>query len=370
MSYRQYLSTNITPSFSWETFTRADVERTLAQPNRSLTDLAVLISDAATPYLTEMAAHSHDLTRQRFGANLQLFLPLYLSNLCTNICTYCGFTADAKLKRTWLRPAQLKNEISSIQAKNIGHVLLVSGEAEHKIGLDYFCESLTTLRPHLAQLQLEAQPFSEDAYRTLANAGLDGVVVYQETYNRKRYADVHLSGQKMDFDWRLDTPDRAAAAGIEKIGVGILLGLADWRTDAIALAHHLHYLQRTHWRQRYSIGLPRLRPCGTDYNIAHPVNDKDFIQLIMALRLCFPDVELVLSTRESEPLRDALLPLGITHLSAESSTQPGGYSDSTPSALEQFDTNDQRSVAQVSETIRKLQYQPLLADQIPVRHIR
>ena len=369
MSYSECLAQQSAAALNWQGYSAAEVERVLEKAVITATDLPVLVSPAASSYISQMAERSHWLTRQRFGANVQLFMPLYLSNLCTNICTYCGFSADAKVKRTWLRPQQLVEEIRCLNRKGVEHILLVSGEAEHKVGLDYFCESLSMLRPHFAQLQLEAQPFDTSAYCRLADSNLDGVVVYQETYNRQNYAKVHLSGLKTDFNWRLDTPDRVAAAGIEKIGLGILLGLSDWREDAVALGRHLQYLQRKYWRQRYSLGFPRLRPFGTDYAIPNPVGDRDFVQLLVAMRLCFGDVEMVLSTRESRQLRDALLPLGITHMSAESSTQPGGYSGATPAALKQFDTDDMRSIEQIKDVIRGMSYQPLFADQIPVRQL-
>jgi len=347
----------------------SQVEAVLHQQHLDIHDLPILLSATAAKYLPQMAERSHRQTLQRFGANLQLFLPLYLSNLCTNICTYCGFSADAPIKRTWLRPHQLEDEVESLKQKNVEHLLLVTGEAEHKIGLEYFCKTLQELRPHFANLLLESQPFSEQEYRELAQAGLDGVVVYQETYNKNVYSSVHKRGKKQDFSWRLNTPERIAKAGIDKIGMGILLGLADWREDALALAEHLHSMQKKYWQQRYSISFPRLRPCASAFDIPCPVTDREFIQLVVAFRLCFPDVELVLSTRESATMRNALLPLGITHLSAEASTQPGGYSENSAKALKQFDISDERSLAEIQSVIEGLGYMPVLADQIPVRSL-
>jgi len=340
-------------------------EALLSQHVYRVADLPALLSPAMLDYLPQLAAKSQQLSRRHFGSNLQLFMPLYLSNLCTNVCTYCGFSAEAKLKRTWLRPAEILREIESIKSRGVAHLLLVSGEAEHRIDCDYFVEVIKTLRPHFANLQIESQPFSEEGYEALVGAGLNGVVVYQETYNRERYAEVHRRGKKADYDWRLQTAARAASANIEKIGLGILLGLGPWREDALALAEHLAYLQQHYWRQRYSVSFPRMRPCASRFNVQHPVSDREFIQMIIAFRLCFPTVDIVLSTRESPALRDLLLPLGITHLSAESSTQPGGYTPESRDALEQFSTGDQRSLEQVCARIRELDYQPVLADQIP-----
>lgn len=346
-----------------------DAEQLLRKSAYSVADLPALLAPEVGPYLARLAEKSQQLTRQRFGKNLTLFMPLYLSNLCTNICTYCGFSAEAKLKRTWLRPAQMQCEMESLKKIGVDHLLLVSGEAEHKIDLAYFKNALSMFRPHFANLQLESQPFSEEGYRELVQRGLDGVVVYQETYDRSIYEAVHLKGKKADFNWRLNTPDRIACAGVEKVGMGILLGLCDWRDNALMLAQHLTYMQKQHWRQRYSVSFPRLRPCATGSAVDYPVTDKQFIQLIMAFRLCFPDVEIVLSTRESAVLRDALLPLGITHLSAGSSTQPGGYAEDSKTALKQFDIDDDRNLAEMSDVISALNYQPVIADQIPAHKV-
>lgn len=335
----------------------------------SITDLPALLAPEMEDYLPQLAEKSQQLTRQRFGKNLILFMPLYLSNLCTNICTYCGFSAGAKLKRTWLRPPQMQSEMEMLKQFGIDHLVLVSGEAEHKIDIAYFKNALALFRSNFANLQLESQPFSEEGYRELVQAGLDGVVVYQETYDRSIYQSVHIKGKKADYNWRLDTPDRIARAGIEKVGMGILLGLSDWRDNALMLAQHLTYMQKQHWRQRYSISFPRLRPCATGNTVDYPVTDKQFIQLIVAFRLCFPEVEIVLSTRESAVLRDTLLPLGITHLSAGSSTQPGGYASDSDIALKQFEIDDDRNLAQMRDVISALNYQPVIADQIPTHKI-
>ncbi len=347
-------------------YCKTAVKQALNKTTLCSKDLPLLLSESAAQLLPAMAARSARETRQRFGANLQLFLPLYLSNLCTNVCSYCGFSAQEKVKRTWLRPEQIAAEISAIKLKNIEHLLLVTGEAEHKIGEQYFCTVLKQLRPHFAHLQLEAQPLSQASYANLQACGLDGVVVYQETYHRDVYHAVHLKGQKMDFNWRLNTPDRIARAGVEKIGLGILLGLADWRTDALALAAHLDYLQKNYWQHKFSLGFPRLRPCASDFDIPHPVDDKTLIQLILAFRLCFSDVDINLSTREPAALRNALLGAGITHISAESSTQPGGYSAATSEQLQQFDIDDKRSITDVSREMVRQNFQPVFADQIPL----
>lgn len=342
------------------------IEQLLGREHYSPADLPSLLSQEAVKHLPHLAEKSQQLTRQRFGNNLQLFMPLYLSNLCTNVCTYCGFSAEAKLKRTWLRPQEIEREAESLRGKGIAHLLLVSGEAEHRINLTYFKDAIKRLRPFFANLQLESQPFSLEGYQQLLQAGLDGVVVYQETYDREVYRAVHLQGKKTNFEWRLDVADRIAQASMEKIGLGILLGLGNWRDDALMLADHLAYLQKRYWQQRYSLSFPRLRPCASNFKPGQTVSERDMIQLVVAFRLCFPSVEIVLSTREAASLRNLLLTLGITNISAESSTQPGGYSEDSREALEQFAISDTRSLDEVCELIREMNYQPILADQIPV----
>jgi len=189
----------------------ADITQLLNKRQYSIRDLPALLSPAAQAYLPQLAQRSQQLTRQRFGNNIQLFMPLYLSNLCTNVCTYCGFSADAKLKRTWLRPAEIDAERETLKAMGVDHLLLVSGEAEHKIDVEYYKKAFAQLRPHFANLQVESQPFSEAHYHELVDVGLDGVVLYQETYSRDIYEQVHLRGKKMDFEWRLNTPDRKSS---------------------------------------------------------------------------------------------------------------------------------------------------------------
>ncbi|MCH1923847.1 2-iminoacetate synthase ThiH [Shewanella sp. C32] len=343
---------------------RTDVEVYLANPQRIIGNteaLAALISPAAAHYLEPLAQTAAAITRKRFGSNIQLYAPLYVSNLCANDCDYCGFSSKNPIKRKVLNGAELDAEIAILQRRGFDSVLLVAGEHSRKVGQDYFINALQRCAPHFSYLALEIQPLTTREYQTLVSHGLDAVMVYQESYQPAVYAAHHHHGKKRDFAWRLNCPDRAATAGVDKIGIGALLGLADWRIESLLLGHHLRYLEQRYWRSRFSVSVPRLRPCvGSSIEVQF-MADSQLVQLLCALRLFSPNVELSLSTRESASLRDNLLALGITHMSAESSTEPGGYAN-PQSALDQFAISDERSVPQVINAIKARGLQPVFKD--------
>ncbi|EIQ7476383.1 2-iminoacetate synthase ThiH [Vibrio parahaemolyticus] len=346
--------------------TAQDVERALAKPKRDLEDFKALISPAAEPYLEQMAKLSYSLTRKRFGNTMSLYIPLYLSNLCANACTYCGFSMENRIKRRTLNRDEVEAEIDAIKRMKFDSVLLVTGEHETKVGMKYFREMVPIIKQRFNYLAMEVQPLDQDEYAELKTLGLDAVMVYQETYHPKTYAQHHLRGNKMDFRYRLETPDRLAKAGIDKIGIGALIGLEEWRTDCFFTAAHLDYLERTYWQSRYSISFPRLRPCAGNAPASglqpkSVMTDKQLVQLICAYRLFNPEVELSLSTRESPQFRDNVLPLGITSMSAASKTQPGGYATEEVE-LEQFEISDERSAASVEDMIRAKGFDPVWRD--------
>ena len=341
--------------------TAAQVERALQRPSGDLQALMALLSPAAQPYIEHMAQQAARLTRQRFGHNINLFVPLYLSNLCANECDYCGFTMSNKIKRKTLNIKEIGDEIDIIKARKFDSVLLVSGEHETKVGIDYFCQVLPLIKQHFSQVAMEVQPLATEDYVKLVDLGLDGVMLYQETYQTATYAQHHTRGKKQDFYYRLNSPDRLGEAEVDKIGLGVLLGLDDWRLDALLMGHHLHHLENRYWRSKFSISLPRLRPCVGGIQPKSPINDVGLVQLICAFRLFSEPLEISLSTRESEELRDNLLPLGITHMSAGSSTQPGGYAKPA-SELNQFEISDERSVAQISAMLSSKGYTPIFKD--------
>ena len=328
---------------------------------RDLDDFCALVSPAATPYLEQMAQQSYRLTRKRFGNTIQLYIPLYLSNECHNICTYCGFSVDNKLQRLTLDRDQLMQEVKEIKAQGFEHILLVTGEANRKVGVDYFEQVLDWLRPHFASITMEVQALEQADYERLIKRGLNSVLLYQETYNAATYKSYHPKGKKSNMAYRLEAQDRLGRAGIHRIGIAALLGLEDWRVDSAFVGLHLAYLERHYWRTKYSISLPRLRPAAGCQAPNVEVSDRDFVQLICAYRIYNENVEISLSTRESPSLRDHLLKLGITSMSAGSRTEPGGYSIDSQ-ALEQFEVNDERSPAEVASMIRSQGFDPVWKD--------
>jgi 2-iminoacetate synthase len=365
----------------------AAVRTALQRPRRSLVDFAALLSPAAAGQLEALGRRARALTRQRFGRVIRLFAPLYLSNECVNNCRYCGFSRDNPIRRVTLSVEEVVTEARALLAQGFRQILLVAGEHPRLVSNGYLQECVTALHPEVPGLSLEVGPMSAEAYRALVTAGAEGLVVYQETYDRARYAEMHTAGPKRNFDRRLETPERAYAAGFRRLGIGALHGLADWRFEALCVAAHAEYLLRHCWKAHLTISVPRLRPCAGAFQPPTQLGDRELVQLICAYRLMFPDVGLVLSTREPARLRDGLLPLGITLASAGSHTEPGGYTGvgaekarraargrqvalaaeetgggETGAATEQFHVADHRSAAEVAQRIRDLGYDPVWKD--------
>jgi 2-iminoacetate synthase len=342
-----------------------DVEQALATSAGSYSSekLLALISPAAEDYLEEMAQSAQQLTIQRFGRTIRLYAPLYLSNYCINNCRYCGFNKENKSERRRLTIEQAVNEADVIASENLRDILLVSSEDRKFISIDYLSELAGKLRSKFSSISVEVYQMSSAEYAKLLDAGIEGVTLYQETYNRGAYCYYHLSGPKSDYDNRLDAPERIADAGVREIGLGALLGLTNWRVEAMALGEHAHYLIKRYWQSHVSFSFPRLRPAHIikDSQFKHLLSDKNLVQMIIALRLCFADAGLVLSTRESAELREHLLEVGVTKVSAGSKTSPGGYSQPT-NAIEQFEIDDTRSPAQVAEMIRARGFEPVWKD--------
>ncbi len=340
----------------------ADVDRALGSAHPGLADFAALLSPAAAARREDLAQKASRVTVARFGRTVRLFTPLYLSNLCVSTCTYCGFSAGNDIARRTLSIAEVEAEAAELHRRGFRHLLLVAGEHARIINRDYLVDCVRAVAPHFAQVGIEVQVWDADTYGRLLAAGCDGVTVYQESYDPGTYAAVHLKGKKRNYAWRLAAPDRAASAGMRRLAIGALLGLhPDWRSEAIALAAHARALSRRWWRCEVSVSLPRLRPAAGGYEPQQPVGDADFVQLLCALRIVLPDAGISLSTREPGPLRDALVPLGVTTMSAGSHTEPGGYaaeSDAEP----QFAISDTRSPAEVATALRAAGYDPVWKD--------
>ena len=349
--------------------TSADVDRSLLARRRSLSDLAVLLSPAAGGRLEDLAAAASRAAVQRFGRVVRLFTPLYLSNECVSVCTYCGFSAGNDIARRTLTVDEVVAEGRELVARGFRHVLLVAGEHARIVSKDYLVSCVEALAPVVPSLSVEVQVWDVGTYRRLVAAGCEGLVVYQEAYDRGVYESCHLKGKKRNYDWRLAAPDRGAEAGMRSLGIGALLGLdADWRREVLAVGAHAGALLRRWWRCEVSVSLPRLRPAAGDFQAARPVTDAELVQTVCALRLCLPTVGLSLSTREAPRLRDGLVRLGVSSMSAGSHTEPGGYA--APSSAErQFEIADTRSPSEIAAMLRSIGYDPVWKDTIGARRL-
>lgn len=342
--------------------TDADVDRALQRGRPGLADFAALLSAPAGARLEELAQRANRITRARFGAAVRLFAPLYLSNECVSTCTYCGFSAGNEIARRTLTVDEVRREAGELHRRGFRHILLVAGEHARIVSKGYLEECVAAVAAEFAQVSVEVQVWDTDTYRRLVAAGCDGVVVYQEVYDRATYPQVHLKGKKRNYAWRLAAPDRAAEAGMRRLGIGALLGLhPDWRSEAISLAAHASGLIHRWWRCEVSVALPRLKPAAGGFQPTDPVDDRSFVQLLCALRIALPDVGVTLSTREPATFRDSLVPLGITSMSAGSHTEPGGYAEDS-AAEPQFEISDTRSPAEVAQALRAAGLDPVWKD--------
>jgi len=374
-----------------QTLGSAAAREAMTKAKISLADFAALISPAASELLDHLGRRSQALTQQRFGKVIRLFAPLYLSNECINNCKYCGFSRDNPILRVTLTADEMRREANALHEQGFRNILLVAGEHPKFVSGNYLRDCVAALHSEWPSISLEVGPMETEEYRPIVQAGAEGLVVYQETYDRAIYDDMHTAGPKKNFDWRLETTERAYAAGFRRLGLGALYGLADWRYEALCVAAHADYLLRNCWKAYVTISLPRLRPCAGEFQPLTHMTDRDLAQLICAFRLMFPDIGLVLSTREQAKLRDGLIPLGITLISAGSHTEPGGYTGAgkenihhtergrivelasgssewapqenrATNATGQFEIADERSPQEVAELLRKLGYEPVWKD--------
>ncbi len=356
--------------YDWDTTTTSiagktarDVETALSHEGHlTVDDFMALISPAAVPYLEQMARMSRRITRERFGKTISMYIPLYVSNACTNHCVYCGFNHHNPLQRVTLSLDQVRAECEAIRRLGpFENLLIVSGEFPSLNGPEYLEKVLQTARPYFHNLSIEVMPMKQRDYERLVRSGLNGVVCFQETYHEERYKDYHPRGMKSIFEWRVNGFDRMGAAGLHKIGMGVLIGLEDWRTDVTMMARHLRYLRKQYWRTRFSINFPRMCPAEGGYQPKVVMTDKELAQLTFAFRIFDHDVDISYSTRENPAFRANMMQLGVTSMSAGSKTEPGGYV-STPEALEQFEVSDSRTPMQVAAEIAALGYEPVWKD--------
>jgi 2-iminoacetate synthase len=344
-----------------ESTTAADVQRALAAEQLDNRDFMALLSPAAENFLEEMAQKAHAITLRRFGRTILLYAPLYLSNECHNSCLYCGFSVNNPIPRRTLSLDEIERDARILHDQGFRHILLLTGEAPGKVGNDFIAAAAERIRPLFSSISIEVYPMETSGYQEMVDAGIDGLTIYQETYDPKLYEQLHPSGRKRDYDFRLGTPERAGAAGLRRIGIGFLLGLGNFRSEAFFAGLHGRYMMHNYWRTLLSVSFPRLRPAEGGFQPPNPVSDRQFVQLMCAMRLLLHDAGLVLSTRENAELRDNLLPLGITQMSAGSCTAPGGYAEED-SATEQFTIDDDRTPAEIADILRSRGYDPVWKD--------
>jgi 2-iminoacetate synthase len=337
------------------------VRSAAAQGAPTLEQAAALLSECGGANLEELAQAAHAATLARFGRTIGLYAPLYLSNECVCTCTYCGFSMGLDIKRRTLRIDEVVREARTLANRGMRNILLVSAEHPKRISVEYVAQCVRETKRLAPYVALEIAAAEVEQYRVYADAGCDGVVLYQETYDSDAYAAHHLGGPKKKYHWRLDAPERASQGGIRHLGIGALLGLADWRFEALALVAHARYLERNCWRAQINLSLPRINHAEGDYVPKHPVDDRDFVHMLCFLRLALPTAGIALSTREAPALRDRLVPLGVTLMSAGSSTEPGGYGE-PGAAGEQFELEDTRTPQEVAARLRELGYDPVFKD--------
>ncbi|OHD70763.1 MAG: thiamine biosynthesis protein ThiH [Spirochaetes bacterium RBG_16_49_21] len=326
----------------------------------SYRDLLVLLSDKAREALPQLAGRARELTIRRHGKIINFYVPVYLSNECVNNCLYCGFNSSRSIDRTTLDVREIKIEFRSIKKIGFDNVLLLTGEFPKTAGVEYIRQAVGLAKKYFTFVGLEIYPLSVKDYSLLVGEGADGLTVYQETYDYDTYTKMHGAGPKKDYRFRLETPERAAAAGFRKIGLGALLGLSDWKIETAMLALHLEYLQKKYWKTEFSLGFPRLIPPAADFATPHPATDRDLIHMMCALRLFSPEAGFLLSTREKPSLRDNLIDLCVTQISAGSKTSPGGYG--ARDSGEQFHVFDSRSLAEMVKVVKQKGYDPVIKD--------
>lgn len=343
-----------------EKATGRDVQRVLGKPSLDPLDFLTLLSPAAVPFLEQMAQRAHAETIRQFGRVIFMFAPLYLANYCVNRCAYCGFNAGNHIRRSALELEQVEKEAAAIASTGMRDILFLTGESRKISPPSYMKDCVDILRKHFTNIALEVYPLETEEYAMLCEAGVDGFTMFQECYNEKRYGEVHLGGPKTNFRYRLDAPERACKGGMRTVGIGALLGLYELPSEAFFTALHAYYLQHKYDACDFAVSLPRLCPHVGTFQPYSIVTDRDIVQIMTALRIFLPRLGITVSTREEPTFRTNLIGLGVTKMSAASSTEVGGYAEHTSD--DQFDVSDKRSVAEVCASIRQKGWLPVFKD--------
>lgn len=358
--YSQYKNFDFNKKFR-ESFTQ-NIRNSLRPDGLGTEHLIALLSPEAENYLEDMAQKAHEITLRYFGKTIQLYTPMYLSNYCDNQCLYCGFNKQHKMERKKLTLEEVVEEAKFIAQTGLKHILILTGDSRQMSPVSYIKDCVKILKKYFSSISIEIYPLKQDEYAFLVAEGVDGLTIYQETYDEEIYKKIHLSGPKKNYLFRLDAPERGASSGMRNVNIGTLLGLSGWREDVFFTAMHAKYLQDKFNDVEIGISIPRLCPQTGNFKATQPVSDKNIVQIILALRLFLPRVSISLSTRENPQFRENLLPLGITRLSAGSSTQVGGRTMAGENTLRQFEISDKRSVDEIKKLLEQKGYQAVTKD--------
>ena len=367
MNFAEVLSQHDSLDFQsvLEAVTENDVRRVLAMDSITASEYLTLLSPAASNLLEEMAQKANAISLRHFGKTIQLFTPLYLANYCTNQCVYCGFNTENRIPRMQLTPDEVRTEAQAIAETGLKHILILTGDAPAKSTVGYIGECAEVLREYFSSISIEVYAMTQPEYAQLVKSGVDGLTIYQETYNKELYQQLHPKGPKRDYDFRLDAPERGCEAGMRTVNIGALLGLESvWQRDAFFTGVHARYLQNKYPATDIAISLPRMRPHVGAFEPASIVSDRDLVQLVLAQRIFLHNVGITISTREPAALRDNMMPLGVTKMSAGVTTSVGGHTQED-TGTEQFEISDPRSVEEMCEAIRAKGFQPVFKDWEP-----
>lgn len=341
--------------------TDENVIQSINKENLTEYDFLNLLAPIAKNHLEKMAEKAAKIKEQYFGNIISLYMPIYISNYCSNNCTYCGFSRKNHIIRKHLSFTEIEKEAIEIKKEGVEHILMLTGEAPGLVTLDYLKGAAEILKKHFSSVSVEVMPMEEKDYKELANIGIDGLTVYQETYDEKIYDECHISGNKKDYLFRLNTPERGAAAGLRTVGIGPLFGLSEIKREAFFAGLHLKYLTDKYLETSFSISLPRINPAEGGFRPPHPLDDITFVQFLTAFRIFQVKADINISTREVANFRDHLMHLGITKLSVGSKTDVGGYTDEDPSTC-QFEISDSRSAKETIDAIIAHGFQPIFKD--------
>ena len=338
-----------------------DIELSLKKEHLNQYDFLNLLSPKAFSYIEEMAEISKKHKLRHFGKVIQLYLPIYISNYCSSDCSYCGFSKKNRIVRKHLSEEDLEKEAIEIAKSGIKHILVLTGEASKKADMKYLKMAVSVLKKYFTSISIEVYPLETHEYKELKDLGVDGLTIYQEVYDKKIYKEVHTSGEKTNYTYRLDAPQRGADAGIRALNVGCLFGLGNIYSEAFLSALHAKYLMEKYFDAEISISMPRINNAAGDFTPKFNISDKTYVQFMLAYRLYMPNIGMNVSTREEAKFRDNLIDIAATKFSAGSKTDVGGYTDVDKSTA-QFEISDERSVEEISSMIRARGYQPIFKD--------